>query len=171
VELTADEELRYGAGKTRMSRFKAMLVNPGYLVVRLHFAASRQRKKGRNLVADLLWRFNVLTSSCHIHYDATIGRGLFLPHPSGIVIGSGAILKDNVTIYQGVTLGRQSATSAYPTIESDVTIFPNATIVGGVTVGAGAIIGANSFVNTDVAPGDCVAGAPARSIRRLPATP
>lgn len=156
----------YGVQPGRKAAIKGLILNPGYLTIRLYRAARNNRLRGKNLRADLFWRANVFITGCHFHYDSVIGERLLLPHPTGIVIGSGVRLGNDITLYQGVTVGqRSSADRMYPTIEDGVTIYANSTIVGGICIGAGATIGANSFVNRNVSPGDFVAGVPARSIK------
>jgi serine O-acetyltransferase len=101
----------------------------------------------------------------------TIGTGLYLPHPVGIVIGPGARIGNNVMLGQGVTLGVRYAEPTleqeFPTICDGAMIMARATIVGGVRVGEGAQVGANSFVGSDVSDYTVVAGVPARRIGEL----
>lgn len=92
-----------------------------------------------------------------IHPGATIGDSFFIDHGTGIVIGETAIIKNNVKIYQGVTLGgiqikkSLSETKRHPTIEDNVTIYANATILGGdIVIGANSIIGANVWITQSV---------------------
>jgi len=92
-----------------------------------------------------------------IHPGASIGDSFFIDHATGIVIGETAIIKNNVTIYQGVTLGgiqvkkSLSATKRHPTIENNVTIYANATILGGdITIGANSTIGANVWITKSI---------------------
>ena len=92
-----------------------------------------------------------------IHPGATIGDSFFLDHGTGIVIGETSIIKNNVKIFQGVTLGgiqvkkSMSSTKRHPTIEDNVTIYANATILGGdISIGANSIIGANVWITKSV---------------------
>ena len=92
-----------------------------------------------------------------IHPGATIGASFFIDHATGIVIGETAVLKNNIKIYQGVTLGgiqvkkELAATKRHPTIENNVTIYANATILGGeVNIGENSVIGANVWVTKSV---------------------
>lgn len=92
-----------------------------------------------------------------IHPGATIGDSFFIDHGTGIVIGETTIIKNNVKIYQGVTLGglqikkSLSSTKRHPTIEDNVTIYANATILGGdIVIGANSIIGANVWITQSV---------------------
>ncbi|MDR3329118.1 MAG: serine acetyltransferase [Prevotellaceae bacterium] len=96
-----------------------------------------------------------------IHPGATIGRGFAIDHGTGIVIGGTCIIGDNVTIYQGVTLGAKKiiadkkgalvkGTPRHPIIEDDVTIYAGATILGRITVGRGSIIGGNVWLMDNI---------------------
>jgi len=102
-----------------------------------------------------------------IHPGARIGRGFFIDHGTGVVIGETSVIGDNVRIYQGVTLGAKSfpldkdgnpikGIDRHPIIEDDVIIYANATILGRITVGRGAVIGGNVWVTDDVPAGSRV---------------
>lgn len=98
----------------------------------------------------------------------SIGTGLYLPHPVGLVIGGGVRIGNDVMLGQGVTLGVRYADpmleQEFPTVCDGAMIMARATIVGGVRIGEGAQVGANSFVGSDVADYTVVAGVPARII-------
>lgn len=92
-----------------------------------------------------------------IHPGATIGESFFVDHGTGIVIGETSIIKTNVKIFQGVTLGgiqvkkEMQSTKRHPTIEDNVTIYANATILGGdIIIGANSTIGANVWITQSV---------------------
>lgn len=110
------------------------------------------------------YRYRLNTKrNCDISFKALIGKGTKLPHPLGIVIGDGVIVKDNVKIFQQVTIGshgRKGEKWAYPIIENNVTIFAGAKIIGGVIIGENSVIGANSLVNKDVPPNSVAFGIP-----------
>jgi len=103
-----------------------------------------------------------------IHPGARIGRGFFIDHGTGVVIGETTDIGDNVKLYQGVTLGALSfprdekgniikGAKRHPTLCDDVTVYANATILGGKTViGKGAVIGGNSWITSSVRPGSVV---------------
>ncbi len=102
-----------------------------------------------------------------IHPTAIVGRVSF-PHPTGIVIGAGVLLEDDVTCYQQVTLGAIRIGGAdYPTVRRGAVLFAGATVLGGVEIGERAVVGANSLVLADVPPGVVVAGTPARIVRSV----
>jgi serine O-acetyltransferase len=102
-----------------------------------------------------------------IHPAARIGVGLFIDHGSGVVIGETAEIGDDVTLYQGVTLGGTGFATGkrHPTVQDNVTIGSGAKLLGPITVGHGAKIGANSVVITDVPPNSTVVGNPGHPVR------
>jgi serine O-acetyltransferase len=145
------------------------LLTPAFKTMVLARLATRLAKRGKlgKGLGRLVWRWNVASSACYISFDADIGDGLLLPHPTGIVIGDDVRIGEGVTIYQNVTLGRANAEqSSYPVIGDGVIIYAGAVIVGAVTVGAGAVVAANSVVNRDVPPGAVVGGVPAKVLVR-----
>jgi len=114
----------------------------------------------------LRYKYKLLTKrGCDVSYKAIIGKGLKLPHPIGIVIGEGVVIRDDVTIYQQVTLGSHGKVGedlAYPTIENNVKIYAGAKIIGGVTIGENSVVGANTLVNKDVPPKSVAYGIPCK---------
>jgi serine O-acetyltransferase len=104
----------------------------------------------------------------HISSESRIGQNLVLPHPQGIIIGDGAIIGDDCTIYHQVTLGKKRGAlddiKDYPIIGNNVVIFPGAKIIGGIKVGSNSIIAPNSVVINDVEPNSVYAGIPAKKI-------
>ncbi len=101
-----------------------------------------------------------------IHPGATIGKNLFIDHGNGVVIGETAILKDNITLYHGVTLGgiKSNFFKRHPTIENNVLIGAHAQVLGNITVGENAKIGAGAVVLKDVLPNTTVVGIPGKEI-------
>jgi serine O-acetyltransferase len=102
-----------------------------------------------------------------IHPAARIGEGLFIDHGAGVVIGETAEIGDDVTLYQGVTLGGTGFATGkrHPTVQDNVTIGSGAKLLGPITIGHGAKIGANSVVITDVPPNCTVVGNPGHPVR------
>ena len=98
---------------------------------------------------------------------AEIGDGLFIDHGMGVVIGETAEIGENVTIYQGVTLGGTGFATGkrHPTVEDNVTIGSGAKLLGPITIGHGAKIGANAVVIHDVPPNSTVVGNPGHPVR------
>lgn len=103
-----------------------------------------------------------------IHPGATIGKGLFIDHGHGVVIGETAIIGDNVTLYQGVTLGGtgKERGKRHPTLEDNVMVSTGAKVLGSITIGANSKIGAGSVVLKDVPPNSTVVGVPGRVVKR-----
>ncbi len=103
-----------------------------------------------------------------IHPGATIGKGLFIDHGHGVIIGETAILGDNVTLYQGVTLGGTGKEQGkrHPTIGNNVMISAGAKVLGSFTIGDNCKIGAGSVVLKAVPPNSTVVGVPGRVVKR-----
>ncbi len=101
-----------------------------------------------------------------IHPGATIGKGFFIDHGMGVVIGETAEIGNNVTLYHGVTLGGVSweKTKRHPTVEDNVVIGSGAKVLGPFTVGKGSKIGSNSVVVKEVPPHATVVGIPGRMV-------
>ena len=101
-----------------------------------------------------------------IHPGARIGEGLFIDHGMGVVIGETAEIGDDVTLYQGVTLGGTSRLrhKRHPTLRNGVVVGAHAQLIGAVEVGEGARVGAGSVVIKDVPPYSTVVGVPGRTV-------
>ena len=144
-----------------------ILTYPGVWAIAMHRVAHWLFEADFFLLARLINHFSRFLTAIDIHPGATIGRNLFIDH-GFVVIGETAEVGDNVTIYQGATLGGTNPTNGiggkrHPTIGNDAIISLGAAILGPITVGAYARIGANSVVTKDVAEGATMVGIPARS--------
>lgn len=119
---------------------------------------------GWRILARIVMGFAQFLTNIDIHPAAIIGRRVFIDHGIGVVIGETAIIGDEVTIYQGVSLGGVSLkrTKRHPTLESGVVVGAGAKVLGDITIGANAKIGANSVVVKDVPSGCTAVGIPAR---------
>ncbi|MBD7910330.1 MULTISPECIES: serine O-acetyltransferase EpsC [Clostridium] len=124
------------------------------------------------LLARIISQFSRFFTGIEIHPGATIGRGLFIDHGMGVVIGETAEVGNDVTIYHGVTLGGTGKDKGkrHPTIGNNVVIGAGAKVLGPIYVGDGAKIGANSVVLKDVVPKSTAVGAPAKNIVKTDAT-
>lgn len=149
---------------SKKTAFIYFLTHPEYKAVVIYrWFLSFYAKGGiHRAISKFLWLRTIKNTGCFLSPKATIGKGLSLPHPTGIVIGDGSVLGDNVTIYQNVTLGQKGGTDAYPTIGNNVTIYAGACLIGDITIGDGAVVGANSVVTKDVDAKTTVAGVPAK---------
>lgn len=110
----------------------------------------------------------VRKTGIEIHPGATIGKGLFIDHGHGVVIGETAIIGDNVTLYQGVTLGGTGKEHGkrHPTVGNNVMISAGAKILGSFTIGDNSKIGAGSVVLQEVPPNSTVVGVPGRVVKQ-----
>lgn len=143
---------------------QALIVCPGFTAVTLFRCSSWFARRGifGKAVSKIFWLLNIFFYSCHISPLARIGSGLKLPHPVGIVIGEGAQVGSNVTIYQNVTIGQSGPRMNYPSIENGVIIYAGAVLVGDISIGSDSVIGANSFVNSSCENESLMVGIPAR---------
>lgn len=103
-----------------------------------------------------------MLTGIEIHPGAVIGRGLFIDHGMGVVVGETAIIGNNVTLFQGVTLGGTGKETGkrHPTIEDNVVVGTGAKVLGNICVGANSYVGANAVVLRDVPPNSTVVGVP-----------
>ena len=110
----------------------------------------------------------VRKTGIEIHPGAKIGKGLFIDHGNGVIIGETTIIGDNVTLYQGVTLGGTGKEKGkrHPTIGNNVMISAGAKVLGSFTVGENSKIGAGSVVLSEVPPNCTVVGVPGRVVKR-----
>jgi serine O-acetyltransferase len=135
----------------------------------LNYRIGHYLHQRRNILNNLLimWlkKRQIKSYASDISYEAILGKNVRFPHPIGIVIGVGAVIEDNVKIWQNVTLGSDGQSNKkYPTIKINSKLYSNAQIIGGVTIGENAIIGASSVVTKDVPPNKTVVGIPAKII-------
>lgn len=122
------------------------------------------------LFAKAVSLLNFFLFGIEIAVRCPIGKGLFLPHTQGTVIGAWSI-GENATIFQGVTLGAKELDFSYeessrPTVGDGVTIGAGAKVIGGLVLGSDSRVGANAVVLNDVAPGSLVVGIPAKVVDR-----
>jgi serine O-acetyltransferase len=140
---------------------------PGIHAVLAYRVAHALKAAGIPLLPRLISMLARAVTGIEIHPSATIGAGLFIDHGAGVVIGETASVGDDVTLYQGVTLGGTGFARGkrHPTVQDNVTIGSGAKLLGPITIGHGAKIGANSVVITDVPPNSTVVGNPGHPVR------
>ena len=150
------------------TRLEVMLCYPGLWAVWLHRVSHRLWKDRLRLTARMLSQLGRFLTGVDIHPGATIGRRLFIDHATGVVIGETAIVGDDVTMYQGVTLGGTGKEHGkrHPTICDRVFIGNNANVLGNITVGENSRVGAGSVVLSAVPPDSTVVGVPAHIVYR-----
>lgn len=146
--------------------FEVLTCYPGMHAIWLHRAAHCLWKKDWKWLARLVSNFGRWLTGIEIHPGAKVGRRFFIDHGMGIVIGETAEIGDDVTLYQGVTLGGTSWNKGkrHPTLEDGVVVGAGAKVLGPFTVGAGAKIGSNAVVTKAVPAGATAVGIPGRII-------
>jgi len=149
-------------------RVEVLLCYPGIHALWFHRLAHRCWGAGFLLLARFVSHLGRFFTGIEIHPAATIGPGVFIDHGMGVVIGETAEVGENVTIYQGVTLGGTSLerVKRHPTIHRNVVIGSGAKILGPFTVGENSRIGSGSVVVKEVPPNSVVVGVPGRVIYR-----
>ena len=150
------------------SLFEVLLCYPGLHAVILHRLAHFFYRRRLFVVARLISHFSRFLTQIEIHPGAKIGEGFFIDHGAGVVIGETAEIGNNVTIYQGITLGGTGKEKGkrHPTIGNNVVISTGAKILGSFTVGDNAKIGAGSVVLNSVPPNSTVVGVPGKVVSR-----
>lgn len=145
-----------------------VLLYPSFRVMISYRRAHKLYEKGHFFRARLVSQRAARKTGIEIHPGATIGKGFFIDHGSGVIIGETAIVGDNVTLYQGVTLGGTGKETGkrHPTIGDNVMISAGAKIIGSFTVGENSKIGAGSVVLEEVPPNCTVVGVPGRIVKR-----
>lgn len=143
-----------------------ILCYPGVHAIWLHRIAHWLWKLGVPVLPRLISHVNRFLTNIEIHPGAKIGKGVFIDHGAGVVIGETAEVGDNVTMYQGVTLGGtgKERGKRHPTIGNDVVIGAGAIILGNITVGDNSRIGAGSVVVKSVPPNATAVGVPAKVV-------
>ena len=144
----------------------ALLYLKGFHALQAHRIQHALWKRGQRLLALTMQARISTVFAMDLHPAARLGKGILIDHGTGVVIGETAVVGDNVSILQGVTLGGtgKDVGDRHPKIGKGVLIGAHSTILGNITVGKGAMIAAGSLVLKPVAPHTTVAGAPARSV-------
>ena len=157
------------------SRLGVIFLYPSFHVMLFYKIGNVLWRYNLKFLARLIMHFARIFTGIEIHPAAKIGSKFFMDHGQGIVIGETAEIGENVTIYQGVTLGgimpsiesdSQRNQKRHPSIGNNVIIGSGAQILGAINIGDNSRIGANSVVSKDVSPNITVAGIPAREFAR-----
>lgn len=150
------------------SFWEVIFCYPGFHAIQFHRIAHWLYKKRRYVLARMVSQLSRQLTGIEIHPGAQIGEGLFIDHGMGVVIGETAVIGDNVSLFQGVTLGGTGKEKGkrHPTIGNNVVIATGAKVLGSFTVGDNVKIGAGSVVLNSV-PADCtVVGVPGKIVAR-----
>lgn len=141
---------------------------PSFKVMLHYRVAHRLYERGHYFWARWISQRAARKTGIEIHPGAKIGRGLFIDHGNGVIIGETAVIGDNVTLYQGVTLGGTGKEHGkrHPTVGNNVMISAGAKVLGSFTIGDNSKIGAGSVVLSAVPPCSTVVGVPGRVVKR-----
>ncbi|MGL5820620.1 MAG: serine O-acetyltransferase [Sarcina sp.] len=150
------------------SRLEVLILYPGIHAVINHRMAHFFYRKKRYFTARLLSQLSRFFTGIEIHPGAKLGRGVFIDHGMGVVIGETAEVGDNVIIFHGVTLGGTGKETGkrHPTVGNNVIIGTGAKVLGPIMIEDNAKIGANSVVLKNVGSDTTVAGVPAIEKKR-----
>lgn len=148
------------------SKLEVFILYPSIHVTILHRLSNKLYKKKRFFIARLISQIGRFLTGIEIHPGATIGKGLFIDHGMGVVIGETAEVGENVTIYHGVTLGGTGKDTGkrHPTIGDNVIIGSGSKVLGPINIGDNVKIGANSVVLKDIEDDSTAVGIPAQVI-------
>ena len=149
------------------STLEILLTYGGLHALILYRVAHGLYRMGLKLIARIISQLAKFLTGVEIHPAAVVGSGILIDHGSGVVIGETAEVGNDVTIYQGVTLGGTGKDSGkrHPTVEDGVTLGVGAKVLGPFTVGKNSKIGAGSVVLSEVPPSATVVGVPARIVK------
>ena len=141
---------------------------PGFQALSMHRISHRLWNYGFPLLPRLLSHISRFLTGVEIHPGAKIGKGVFIDHGMGVVIGETSEIGDRCLLYQGVTLGGTGKESGkrHPTLESNVVVGAGAKVLGGISVGTNTRIGAGSVVVKNVASNSTVVGIPGRIVHQ-----
>ena len=159
--LLSDVEAAYNGDPAAKTHGETIFCYPSIRALTNHRIAHELYKLGVDIIPRIIGEMAHSDTGIDIHPGATIGRGFFMDHGTGTVIGETCIIGENVRIYQGVTLGAKSFPKGedeklikglprHPLVEDDVIVYAGATILGRVTIGKGAVIGGNVWITRDV---------------------
>ena len=139
-----------------------VLLYPSFKAIWKYRKAHKLYEKGHYFRARWISQRAATKTGIEIHPGAVIGKGLFIDHGHGVVIGETTIIGDNVTLYQGVTLGGTGKETGkrHPTLEDNVMVSVGAKVLGSFTIGENSKIGAGSVVLKEVPPNSTVVGVP-----------
>ena len=141
---------------------------PSFKVMLSYRRAHRHYLKGHYFRARWISQRAAHKTGIEIHPGAKIGKGLFIDHGTGVIIGETTVIGDNCTLYQGVTLGGNGKETGkrHPTLGNNVMVSAGAKILGSFTVGDNSKVGAGSVVLEEVPPNSTVVGVPGRIVKR-----
>ncbi len=162
-----DIEVAFHSDPAARSKLEVLLCYPGIHALWLHRISHYLWGKGWIVLSRFISHINRFLTGVEIHPAAKIGRGVFIDHGMGVVIGETAVVGDGCLIYKGAVLGGTTSekTKRHPNLGKKVVVGSNACILGNITIGDCARIGSGSVVTKDVPPHATVVGVPGRIIK------
>ena len=158
------KEVKFIQERDPAARFagEVILLYPGLHAIVFHRLAHKLWLIKVPFLPRMISQLARALTGIEIHPGATIGKNLFIDHGMGVVIGETAVIGDNVTLYQGVTLGGTGKETGkrHPTLGSNIVVGTGAKVLGNITVGSHSYIGANAVVLSSVPPNSTVVGVP-----------
>lgn len=150
------------------SAIEIMLTYSGFHAIITHRITHALHKAKIPFLPRFLSQLGKFITGIEIHPGVTIGKNLFIDHGMGVVIGETSIIGDNVTLFQGVTLGGTGKEKGkrHPTLGNNIVIGAGAKVLGNIVIGDNVSIGANAVVVRDIPPNSTVVGVPGRIARR-----
>ena len=144
------------------------MLYPSFWAIYKYRKAHKLYEKGHVFRARMISQRAARKTGIEIHPAAQIGKGLFIDHGHGVVIGERTIIGDNVTLYQGVTLGGSGKEKGkrHPTLQDNVMVGAGAKVLGSFTIGENSKIGAGSVVLEEVPPNSVVVGVPGEIVKQ-----
>ncbi|WP_053361301.1 serine O-acetyltransferase [Bacillus sp. FJAT-27251] len=165
-KLKEDIEVIFEQDPAARSYMEVILTYSGLHAIWSHRLAHALYKRRFFFLARLISQISRFFTGIEIHPGARIGRRLFIDHGMGVVIGETCEIGDNVTIYQGVTLGGTGKEKGkrHPTVKDNALIATGAKVLGSITIGENSKVGGGSVVLKDVPPNSTVVGVPGRVV-------
>jgi serine O-acetyltransferase len=166
--IAADFKIIFDRDPAARNWLEVLFCYPGLQAIVFHRIAHRLYRLHLPLIPRLISAIARFLTGIEIHPGATIGKGFFIDHGMGVVIGETAIVGDDVLLYQGVTLGGTGKESGkrHPTVGNNVVVGAGAKVLGNIDIGSNVRIGAGSVVLRSVPPNCTVVGVPGRIIYR-----
>ncbi len=158
------------------SSFEVVLCYPGFHAIVSHRIAHKLWRRGWRVLARWISQFSRFMTGIEIHPGAQIGKGFFIDHGMGVVVGETSIIGDDVTLYHGVTLGgvspsvdseSQREQKRHPTLGDNVIVGSGAQVLGPIDIGHGVRIGANAVVTKDMPCCVTVVGIPGKIVSKV----
>lgn len=161
-----DIKAAFGHDPAAVSTLEILLAYPGFHARQSHRIAHTLFKWHIPFLPRLISHISRFCTGIEIHPGAQIGEGFFIDHGMGVVIGETSVIGDNVTLYQGVTLGGTSLRreKRHPTLGNNVVVGVGAQVIGDITIGDNAKVGAGSVVISSVPANATVVGVPGRVV-------